>query len=171
MNGRVEDAILGRFLSPDPHITDPTNAQNYNRYSYVLNNPLTFRDPTGFDPCVPDGAGFTTCTVGSEGAPAAPGGGFGPSISSPPASILPTRTPSVPGQFYNPSGFNGLPTITAIGSASQASVDFMAAQGAYIVWPSIFAGRVFQSAFNSTFNVLSNTTKLFTNVGNTIPDL
>jgi RHS repeat-associated protein len=48
MNGRVEDAILGRFLSPDPHIPDPTNAQSYNRYSYVNNNPLTMVDPTGF---------------------------------------------------------------------------------------------------------------------------
>jgi len=49
MNGRVEDAILGRFLSPDLHITDPTSAQSYNRYSYVNNNPLTNIDPTGFD--------------------------------------------------------------------------------------------------------------------------
>ena len=49
MNGRVEDAILGRMISPDPHITDPTNAQNYNRYSYVNNNPLTQVDPTGFE--------------------------------------------------------------------------------------------------------------------------
>jgi RHS repeat-associated protein len=48
MNGRVQDAILGRFLSPDPHIPDPTNAQSYNRYSYVNNNPLTLVDPTGF---------------------------------------------------------------------------------------------------------------------------
>jgi RHS repeat-associated protein len=48
MNGRVEDAILGRFLSPDPHVPDPSNAQSYNRYSYVNNNPLTFTDPTGF---------------------------------------------------------------------------------------------------------------------------
>ena len=52
MNGRVQDAILGRFLSPDPHITDPSNAQNYNRYSYVNNNPLTVVDPTGFEGCV-----------------------------------------------------------------------------------------------------------------------
>jgi RHS repeat-associated protein len=50
MNGRVEDAILGRFLSPDPHIPDPTNAQSYNRYSYVNNNPLTNTDPSGFCP-------------------------------------------------------------------------------------------------------------------------
>ena len=48
MNGRVEDAILGRMLSPDPHIPDPTNAQSYNRYSYVYNNPLSMLDPTGF---------------------------------------------------------------------------------------------------------------------------
>ena len=48
MNGRVQDAILGRFLSADPHIPDPSNAQSYNRYTYVNNNPLTFVDPTGF---------------------------------------------------------------------------------------------------------------------------
>jgi RHS repeat-associated protein len=48
MNGRVEDAILGRFLSPDPHIPDPSDAQSYNRYTYVNNNPVTNIDPTGF---------------------------------------------------------------------------------------------------------------------------
>jgi hypothetical protein len=48
MNGRVQDAILGRFISPDPHVPDPTNAQSYNRYSYVNNNPLTLIDPSGF---------------------------------------------------------------------------------------------------------------------------
>jgi len=26
-------AMLGRFLSPDPHVTDPGNTQSYNRYS------------------------------------------------------------------------------------------------------------------------------------------
>jgi hypothetical protein len=45
---------LGRFLSPDPHIYDRSNAQNYNRYSYVNNNPVSSIDPTGFRivPCV-----------------------------------------------------------------------------------------------------------------------
>jgi RHS repeat-associated protein len=51
MNGRVQDAILGRFLSPDPHVPDPSNAQSYNRYSYVNNNPLTNVDPSGFAEC------------------------------------------------------------------------------------------------------------------------
>jgi len=49
MNGRVQDAITGRFLSADPYIPDSTNTQSYNRYSYVNNNPLTLVDPTGFD--------------------------------------------------------------------------------------------------------------------------
>ena len=48
MNGRVEDAITGRFLSPDPHGINPYNTQSYNRYSYVGNNPMTLTDPTGF---------------------------------------------------------------------------------------------------------------------------
>ena len=49
MVGRVQDAITGRFLSADPHITNPTDPQDYNRFSYVVNSPLTYVDPTGFD--------------------------------------------------------------------------------------------------------------------------
>ena len=48
MNGRVYDAKLGRFLSADPHVQAPDNLQNWNRYSYVLNNPLSYTDPTGY---------------------------------------------------------------------------------------------------------------------------
>ena len=48
MNGRVQDSITGRFLSPDPYVQDPGNPQNYNRYSYANNNPLSYTDPTGF---------------------------------------------------------------------------------------------------------------------------
>ena len=49
MNGRVYDPMLGRFLRADPYITEPLNTQNYNRYSYVYNRPLSFTDPSGFD--------------------------------------------------------------------------------------------------------------------------
>jgi len=48
MNGRIEDSVTGRFLSPDPRGTIRGNTQSWNRYSYVNNNPLTFTDPTGF---------------------------------------------------------------------------------------------------------------------------
>nr|VFJ59838.1 MAG: RHS repeat-associated core domain-containing protein [Candidatus Kentron sp. DK] len=48
MNGRVYDPGLGRFLSADPNIQSPYSSQSYNRYSYVLNNPLKYSDPSGF---------------------------------------------------------------------------------------------------------------------------
>ena len=48
MNGRVYDPQIGRFLSADPYIQDPHNTQSYNRYSYVINNPLKYTDPSGY---------------------------------------------------------------------------------------------------------------------------
>lgn len=48
MGGRMYDAVIGRFLQADPFIQSPKNAQNLNRYSYVLNNPLSLTDPTGY---------------------------------------------------------------------------------------------------------------------------
>jgi RHS repeat-associated protein len=70
MNGRIEDSVTGRFLSPDPRGTMPGNTQSWNRYSYVLNNPLTLTDPTGFtseqppptDGGINVGGSFTTYT-------------------------------------------------------------------------------------------------------------
>jgi RHS repeat-associated protein len=55
---RQYNSRQGRWLSPDPYLRsiDLTNPQSLNRYSYVLNNPLRFVDPSGLD-CVT--AGFT----------------------------------------------------------------------------------------------------------------
>jgi len=47
MNARLYDSDIGRFLSADTYIQAPHNSQSYNRYSYVLNNPLVYTDPTG----------------------------------------------------------------------------------------------------------------------------
>lgn len=48
MRGRVYDPMNRRFLTPDPIVSDPLSGQDYNRYSYVANNPINQNDPTGF---------------------------------------------------------------------------------------------------------------------------
>ena len=47
MNARLYDPLLGRFLSPDPYVQAPDFTQNFNRYSYALNNPLRYTDESG----------------------------------------------------------------------------------------------------------------------------
>ncbi len=49
MNGRIYDPKLGRFLQADPFVQEPFNTQSLNRYSYVINNPLAYTDPSGFE--------------------------------------------------------------------------------------------------------------------------
>ena len=72
MNGRMYDPRLGRFLSPDPIVGDPTSSQSWNLYSYVGNNPLSYVDPTGLvraGPMCPVG-GAMLCMDGGGGSTA-----------------------------------------------------------------------------------------------------
>ncbi len=46
-NARYYDPKIGRFISPDSVVPNFVNPQSFNRYSYVLNNPLRYNDPTG----------------------------------------------------------------------------------------------------------------------------
>ncbi len=48
MNGRVYDPVLARFLSPDPFLQFPEAVNGFNRYSYVMNNPLKHTDPSRY---------------------------------------------------------------------------------------------------------------------------
>ena len=48
MNGRLYDPVTGRFLNADPVIDNTGGAQGLNSYSYCLNNPLKFTDPSGY---------------------------------------------------------------------------------------------------------------------------
>jgi RHS repeat-associated protein len=46
-NARYYSPYLGRFISPDTIVPSFLKPQSLNRYSYVLNNPLRYIDPTG----------------------------------------------------------------------------------------------------------------------------
>ena len=48
MNGRMYDPATARFLSPDKCVQNPGFSQSYNKYSYCVNNPLKYTDPSGW---------------------------------------------------------------------------------------------------------------------------
>jgi len=50
-NARYYDPAIGRFISPDTIVPNPTNPQDLSRYTYVRNNPVEYRDPSGH--CIP----------------------------------------------------------------------------------------------------------------------
>lgn len=59
---RYYGSSMGRFMSPDASgiaYSNPTNPQSFNLYSYALNNPLRFVDPTGLTACFYGGQGDT----------------------------------------------------------------------------------------------------------------
>ena len=47
----ISDRATARFISADTIVPDPTNPQQYNRYTYSLNSPVRFIDPTGHATC------------------------------------------------------------------------------------------------------------------------
>ena len=57
---RYYASTMGRMMSPDPMgiwVADKTNPQSWNLYSYVMNNPLKFTDPSG-EECVWDDGSY-----------------------------------------------------------------------------------------------------------------
>jgi len=67
---RQYSSSLGRWMHPDPAglaAADPSNPQSWNRYAYVLNDPMDWIDPLGLGPCP-----TISCVV--DLGPAGPGG-------------------------------------------------------------------------------------------------
>jgi len=47
---RYYDPTIGRFISADTIVPNPADPQSLNRYSYCINNPLKYTDPSGHWP-------------------------------------------------------------------------------------------------------------------------
>jgi RHS repeat-associated protein len=47
MNARCYLPEVGRFVSADTIVPEPQNPQDWNRYTYTRNNPITYTDPSG----------------------------------------------------------------------------------------------------------------------------
>jgi RHS repeat-associated protein len=53
MKGRIYDPRIARFLTTDPLVSHPGFSQSWNPYSYVMNSPLKYIDPSGFEDQAP----------------------------------------------------------------------------------------------------------------------
>jgi RHS repeat-associated protein len=49
-NARYYDPALARFTQADTIVPEPGNPQSLNRFSYTLNNPIRYIDPSGHEP-------------------------------------------------------------------------------------------------------------------------
>lgn len=82
MNGRVYDPLVGRFMSADPTVPNPFSLKSFNRYSYVLNNPLKMVDPTGFSEDGPDTGAESSANGWDGGFNGGPAGSSAPSANN-----------------------------------------------------------------------------------------
>lgn len=125
MNGRLYDPTLRSFLMPDNFIQQPENTQNYNRYAYVLNNPLMYTDPSGevipFLAAVAIGAGIAALTYTMTAA-----------LADVPFTV------------------GGLAKATFIGAAS-AAVTFGIGEAASSLFTNFFSKAAFQAVAHGTF--------------------
>ena len=116
---RQYSSTEGRWMSPDPYSGsyDPTNPQSFNRYAYVMNNPLNYVDPSGLECTLPDGTLLFDYELGGDGVGASTacyehGGSYTPpyinNYQVDPDSSVSTISPPQLGPFLpNPIGSMG----------------------------------------------------------------
>jgi RHS repeat-associated protein len=114
MRGRTYDPILRRFLQPDPVVQDAYEGQTYNRYSYVMNDPVNMVDPTGFtanakvgpkkDGWGDDGTGGGSAGYGDDGTLSDIGGGFSGKMNADGTGTITSDAIVVVGKALDQSG-------------------------------------------------------------------
>ncbi|MBT9331496.1 RHS repeat-associated core domain-containing protein, partial [Paracidobacterium acidisoli] len=125
-NARYYSSSMGRFLSPDPILQNDLrllNPQRWNKYVYVINNPLILTDPTGKDAAYVDfsksagGAGHAgLLSIRSNGT--ATYSAFMPEGSA--AAYAPGKVQTQDLDVTVQFGANGLPTDASYNALIQA---------------------------------------------------
>ena len=113
----------GRWIRPDLaglNAVDPSNPQSWNRYAYVLNNPLSYVDPTGLYCAYLNDAGTRAVEIDDDGDQAGCGsnGGYWISGSYGAGSWMNANvdTGTVMGLGYDSSGNGQVSVAGAMGS-------------------------------------------------------
>jgi RHS repeat-associated protein len=105
LRARYYDPKLGRFLSRDPKFPDVRNVWAHNAYSYALNNPTTFWDPTGR---AAEARVMVDATSGRQGlggfGPSAPGTYFGGTVSAGPITYGGSYVPGTGTPYFGAGG-------------------------------------------------------------------
>ncbi|MEO0592987.1 MAG: RHS repeat-associated core domain-containing protein [Myxococcota bacterium] len=143
MRGRFYMPGFARFATPDPVVFNVFDAQAYQGYAYVRNNPNAYTDPSGFSPegvnCTPRTCGFAVDEGAfiTEGPPPEDGKGDGASAGE----ARPVEQTADSGPEASPSGGgNGEGTSGAAGHGKTESGGG-AARGSSTNGPEGVAGR------------------------------
>jgi len=135
-NARYYAPLIGRFISADSIVPGISNPQAWNRYSYVLNNPIIYTDPSGHCPKPPAELGSVICVAG-----------FIPT----PISDVPIFVPAVLGLFGLGSG-----KFQFVGDNRDFSYDSPKDGSRFWVWINADTGEVIESQFHETCRVGSS---------------
>jgi RHS repeat-associated protein len=150
---RENSPSQGRWISPDPSglsAVDPSNPQTWNRYAYVLNNPLSNIDPLGLD-CVRlnDDGSTTTYTDDQDNCEGDNGYYFDGTVTNTFVDANNNVLANVNGQFgcSGDSGcsmYNNLTSITVNGGTPGQVGTFTSGLNGYIPY-SLFSPSMFKS--------------------------
>jgi len=164
-----EYSNVGRWVSPDPSglaAVDPTTPQSWNRYAYVLNNPLALTDFLGLD-CVYNGSyvngavdensadsGIVTVTTGDcdNSTEANANAGYyvdcdGCLFDGNGQAYTPTLDPATGTLYFVDANGNGIPGTNIFGFADPTglvtSITVTAGQDGSVSWWGAFASNLF----------------------------
>jgi RHS repeat-associated protein len=147
---RYYSSALGRFLSPDPYNGSmvPAYPQSFNRYSYVLNDPIRANDRAGLDvDC--EGGEYAVCSDTDGG----DGSGGDPNVYQPSGGV-PTFQSNPPPAVPDPDGMD--PYDYAAFAASLGGGATRTGGSSGLAGVTISQGStVFERAYDTLMNLLA----------------